>query len=67
MPNNLFAKYKKEMKDLKTMQFEMCVSSLGIDNQAVVYIVRAMVTASNEMIPGLRLLKDLMEDRGVKI
>ena len=32
-----------------------------VDNAAVVYIVRAMVTASTELMPELRLLKQLLE------
>lgn len=38
-----------------------------VDNQAVVYIVRAMVTASDEIMPELRRLKNVVDSRGIQL
>lgn len=38
-----------------------------VDNQAVVFIVRHMVTASDELMPELRQLKAVLDSRGLEI
>lgn len=38
-----------------------------VDNSAVVFIVKAMVTASSEMMPELRRLKDVLDRRGLEL
>ena len=38
-----------------------------VDNRAVVHIVRAMVTASDELMPELRRLQDVIGSRGIEL